>query len=247
MADFGEKLWGKYKGYVRDTNDPERRGRIRCYCPQVMGEVDAEPLWLFWAEACLPSFSGGHGVDFAVPLSKADNGGVEVPVWLEFEGGHQDFPIWTGCAVYAPTTKDPSLVKAAVSDQKGTQGAGLFEVAAEAYQGGAVPSTAGTMNPPYAAPDQGDKVLMAKKGQRWVIGVEGGGMIVITEAGVDITGSLLRINGKTFLDSLTEIVGSLCPYASSRRTKSSPPAWCPARCPPSIFSRRSSSRSWVTS
>ena len=240
MADFGEKLWGKYKGYVRDTNDPERRGRIRCYCPQVMGQVDAEPLWLFWAEACLPSFSGGHGIDFAVPLSKTDNGGVEVPVWLEFEGGHPDFPIWTGCAVYAPTTKDPSLVKAAVSDQKGTQGTGLFEVASEAGPG----STAGSMNPPYAAPDQGDKVLMAKRGQRWVIGVEGGGMVVITEAGVDITGALVRVNGKTLIDSLTEIVGLLCPSASSRRTKSFPPASYPAHYPVRAFRRASLFRSW---
>ena len=78
MADKKE-LFGKYKAEVVDVNDPEKRGRIRCKCPKVMqSETPLE-----WAESCFPP-----GI-FDVPK----RGDV---VWIEFEEGHIDAPIWSG-------------------------------------------------------------------------------------------------------------------------------------------------------
>lgn len=202
MASYGHEHFGKYKGFVRATNDPERRGRIRCFCPQVMGPEDSEQFWLGWAEPCLPYVGGVTSLDFGIPLTAHDTG-HEVPVWLEFEAGDADHPVWVGMGVYAPTTKDPELVKAPVSAQTGIPGLGLLGEAASAGPG----STEGSLSPPYAAPDQKDIIFLAKPGRRIVIGVEGGAMIVIDGEAVDIIASLPRINGKTFIASLDEIVG----------------------------------------
>lgn len=202
MADFDHKLYGKYKAFVRDTNDPEKRGRIRCFCPQVMGDEDGPNSWLWWAEACLPYAGGGTALDFAVPLSKADLG-HESPVWVEFEGGSADHPIWVGSGVYAPTTKDPSLTKSAVSDQAGMVGVGLVADVASAGPG----STEGSLNPPYFAPDQKDKGMTAKADERLVFLVEGGGSIVFDGGCIDIQAPMLRLNGRLIIPSVDEIVG----------------------------------------
>jgi Type VI secretion system/phage-baseplate injector OB domain len=74
---------GKYKGFVRDVNDPEKRGRIRIYCPAVFGSRDDSSTWLDWA---LPCFPPGQ---FSLP-KKGDG------VWVEFECGDVDYPIWVG-------------------------------------------------------------------------------------------------------------------------------------------------------
>jgi len=74
--------YGKYRGIVVDTLDPEERGRIRAIVP----DIGSAPL--SWALPCLP----GAGVDaglFVLPP-------VGAPVWIEFERGDMDFPVWTG-------------------------------------------------------------------------------------------------------------------------------------------------------
>jgi len=72
------KLWGKYRAICVDVHDPERKGRIRVYCPAVYGED-----WSDWAYPNLPpNFFG---------LPKEGD-----MVWVEFEGGDPEYPIWTG-------------------------------------------------------------------------------------------------------------------------------------------------------
>ena len=70
--------YGKYRGEVVDVNDPEKRGRVRVNCPEVLGTQLSR-----WA---LPSFPPNT---FTIP-SKG------TLVWIEFEGGRKDSPIWTG-------------------------------------------------------------------------------------------------------------------------------------------------------
>ena len=70
--------YGKYRGVVKDTNDPEKRGRIRVMCPAVLGKQLSN-----WALPCLPPNC------FSVPIK-------DTMVWVEFEGGRKDSPIWTG-------------------------------------------------------------------------------------------------------------------------------------------------------
>lgn len=71
--------FGKYRGIVKDTQDPEKRGRVKVSCPEVLGGQTSK-----WALPCLPPNY------FAVPP-------VGSWVWVEFEGGRKDSPIWTGC------------------------------------------------------------------------------------------------------------------------------------------------------
>jgi uncharacterized protein involved in type VI secretion and phage assembly len=77
-------FWGKYRGVVTDINDPLQTFRIRATVPAVLGTQDSG-----WALPCA-SF-GGSGIGFfALPS-------VGAGVWIEFENGDPDYPIWSGC------------------------------------------------------------------------------------------------------------------------------------------------------
>ena len=74
---------GKYRGSVSDINDPLMVGRVRARVPDVFGEEESG-----WAMPCAPF--GGSGVGFfALPT-------VGAGVWIEFEHGDPDYPIYTG-------------------------------------------------------------------------------------------------------------------------------------------------------
>jgi cytoskeletal protein CcmA (bactofilin family) len=74
--------WGKYRGKVLSTEDPTVSGRLLC-------EVAALPgMILNWATPCVPYASLGQGF-FALPTEGSD-------VWVEFERGDPDKPIWSG-------------------------------------------------------------------------------------------------------------------------------------------------------
>lgn len=80
----GRLFYGKYRGKVTDTNDPLLMGRIRAKVPAVFDEEVTG-----WALPSMPY--GGPGVGFFfVPPTDAN-------VWIEFEEGNPDYPIWTGC------------------------------------------------------------------------------------------------------------------------------------------------------
>ena len=77
------KYFGKYRGLVTDNRDPEQMGRIRAKVPDVLGEAETS-----WAMPCV-----------TLPLS--DDVGSALPaiganVWIEFEQGEPDYPIWSG-------------------------------------------------------------------------------------------------------------------------------------------------------
>jgi len=77
---------GKYTGFVSDNSDPENRGRLRVKVPSVLGP----DVISGWALPCAP-FGGQAGQGFFfVPE-------VGAGVWVEFEGGDPDYPIWSGC------------------------------------------------------------------------------------------------------------------------------------------------------
>jgi uncharacterized protein involved in type VI secretion and phage assembly len=86
---------GKYRGVVTDNKDPLMTGRIRARVPDVTGEADSG-----WALPCAP-FGGSSTGFFAVPAKDAG-------VWIEFEHGDPEYPIWSGCwwgnATEMPTT-----------------------------------------------------------------------------------------------------------------------------------------------
>ena len=88
---------GKFVGFVRDTADPDNRGRIRLFCPEVMGSLDDSDHWLDWALPCFPWFA--HlGIGGALVPQKLSGWGV----WVEFRHGDTRFPIWTGVFATGP-------------------------------------------------------------------------------------------------------------------------------------------------
>ncbi len=78
-----QKLYGKFRGKVVNNVDPLQLGRLLVQVAAV-----AE-LPLSWALPCVPYAGDDVGL-FAVPPIGAN-------VWVEFEGGDPNTPIWTGC------------------------------------------------------------------------------------------------------------------------------------------------------
>jgi uncharacterized protein involved in type VI secretion and phage assembly len=74
---------GKYRGTVANNVDPRRLGRLQVVVPTVLGDSR-----LSWAMPCVPYAGPGVGF-FALPP-------VDAPVWVEFEGGDPDHPVWVG-------------------------------------------------------------------------------------------------------------------------------------------------------
>lgn len=78
------EYFGKYRGSVANNVDPMQQGRIQVTVPSVLGSGQ-----MSWAMPCVPYAGSGVGF-FAVPPVGAN-------VWVEFEGGDPDYPIWSGC------------------------------------------------------------------------------------------------------------------------------------------------------
>ncbi len=77
------QFFGKYRGKVKVNIDPYLSGRLMVTAPAVLGDAQV------WALPCTPY--GGSGVGFvAIPP-------VDANVWVEFEGGNPEYPIWSGC------------------------------------------------------------------------------------------------------------------------------------------------------
>lgn len=78
-------FYGKYRGIVSDTNDPEGMGRIRAQVPEIYGTSVESP----WALPCSPVAGDDIG-QFTIPETGSG-------VFIEFEAGDPSRPIWTGC------------------------------------------------------------------------------------------------------------------------------------------------------
>jgi hypothetical protein len=78
------KFFGKYRGKVEVNEDPLKLGRVQVSVPSVLGEGTSS-----WAMPCVPYAGDGVGLYLIPP--------VGANVWVEFEAGETNFPIWTGC------------------------------------------------------------------------------------------------------------------------------------------------------
>jgi uncharacterized protein involved in type VI secretion and phage assembly len=81
------QFYGKYRGTVINNLDPTQRGRLLVQVPDVLGVIPCS-----WAEACTP-LAGPSGPAMGVYLVPPIGAGV----WVEFEHGDPNFPIWVGC------------------------------------------------------------------------------------------------------------------------------------------------------
>jgi uncharacterized protein involved in type VI secretion and phage assembly len=76
-------FFGKYRGVVENSLDLQGLGRVQVGVPDVLGDGR-----LAWAMPCAPFAGPGIGF-FAMPPRGAK-------VWVEFERGDPDYPIWSG-------------------------------------------------------------------------------------------------------------------------------------------------------
>ena len=77
-------FYGKYRGIVTDNDDPNGVGRVRAKVQDVLGDQETG-----WALPALPYAGNNVGLYLIPP--------VNAFVWIEFEHGDPDYPIWTGC------------------------------------------------------------------------------------------------------------------------------------------------------
>ena len=78
------QLPGLYRGTVANNIDPLGLGRVQIKVPSVYGE---HPLT--WAMPCVPYAGAGVGFHFIPPN--------DAHIWVMFEGGDPDHPVWMGC------------------------------------------------------------------------------------------------------------------------------------------------------
>ena len=78
------EYFGKYRGTVVNNIDPMQQGRFQVSVPSVLGGGQ-----LSWAMPCVPYAGSGVGL-FLIPP-------VDANIWVEFEAGDPDYPIWSGC------------------------------------------------------------------------------------------------------------------------------------------------------
>jgi uncharacterized protein involved in type VI secretion and phage assembly len=78
-----KKFYGKFRGTVINNIDPLQLGRILASVPDVLG-----PTPTSWAMPCVP-IAGKQMGTYMVPE-------IGAGVWIEFEQGNPDYPIWVG-------------------------------------------------------------------------------------------------------------------------------------------------------
>lgn len=94
------RFYGKYRSVVLNNVDPLQKGRLLLQAPDVDGLLPTT-----WATPCLP-FAGRQMGMWALPQ-------IGAGVWVEFEQGDADYPVWTG-SWYASASEPPALALAAV-------------------------------------------------------------------------------------------------------------------------------------
>jgi hypothetical protein len=81
------RFYGKYRGTVVNNIDPMGVGRLLVQVPDVLGLAPSS-----WALPCVP-LAGPTGPPMGVYLVPPIGAGV----WVEFEHGDVNYPVWVGC------------------------------------------------------------------------------------------------------------------------------------------------------
>ena len=79
------RFYGKYRALVVDNADPEKRGRLKLKIPSVLGNDVVSA----WALPCAPYGGAADQGFYFIPE-------IDSAVWVEFEAGLLDYPIWVG-------------------------------------------------------------------------------------------------------------------------------------------------------
>ena len=93
------QYFGKFRGTVLNNVDPLQIGRLMVQVPDVSNIIPSS-----WAMPCLP-FTGIQAGFYVVPP-------IGSGVWVEFEHGDSDYPIWVG-GYWGSAAEVPALALAA--------------------------------------------------------------------------------------------------------------------------------------
>jgi hypothetical protein len=93
----GRNYYGKFRGTVLNNVDPEQRCRLQVVVPDVLGLTPAT-----WALPCMPAAGLQSGVYTVPPVGSG--------VWVEFEQGDPDYPVWVG-GFWGTGTEVPAVVR----------------------------------------------------------------------------------------------------------------------------------------
>ena len=89
---------GKFRGTVLNNVDPMQMARLQVMVTDVSGLIPSS-----WAMPCFPIAGKQMGAYFIPQIGAG--------VWVEFEQGDPDYPIWTGC-YYGSAAEVPVLALA---------------------------------------------------------------------------------------------------------------------------------------
>lgn len=78
------KYYGVYQGIVTNIKDPEKRGRIKVKCPDVLGGTVESA----WCDPIVP-VAYDNGGDFCIPMR-------DEAVWVQFIAGNPNKPVYLG-------------------------------------------------------------------------------------------------------------------------------------------------------
>ena len=94
-----KRYYGKYRATVLDNADPMQKGRLLVQITDVSSLFPSS-----WAMPCFPVTGPQMGAWFLPQIGAG--------VWVEFEQGNPDYPIWSGC-FYGSAAEVPALALAA--------------------------------------------------------------------------------------------------------------------------------------
>lgn len=85
------RFFGIYRGVVTSISDPLNRNRIKAVVPQVFGGNQTG-----WIEACLPVVLQVKPENTSGAKITIDGPEVGKGIWIMFESGDPDYPVWIG-------------------------------------------------------------------------------------------------------------------------------------------------------
>ena len=97
MDGDARRYYGKYRGTVLNNVDPMQMCRLMAMVPDVLGLTPST-----WAMPCMPVAGLQTGVYSVPPVGSG--------VWIEFEQGDPDYPIWVG-SYWGSAAEIPALAK----------------------------------------------------------------------------------------------------------------------------------------
>jgi phage gp45-like len=203
-----ERWYGKYSGTVTDNEDDNQQGCIMVTVPAIFGTE--------LAVLARPCFPYGH---FFVPP-------IGAKVWVEFEGGDTEFPIWVGA--WYPKTATPLESRVSPPNNRVIQTASGHTIELDDTDDharivirhkdnsflaiddkGSVVVANKTGSTLYLNADKGEASLMSEQGH--VIAMNADGMVMMNAGGasLDLTGDTVRITAdKILLNGNTVSLGA---------------------------------------